>query len=168
MRRTPMKRTAFKSKRPAHQPNVEREPRPIAATVILHRGVISMCDDTVRAAPKEKAYRDPALLEMARDRRCLLLAVGNCEGLGSQTTVACHENQGKGLGIKAPDHRSVWGCAACHRWYDESGSPRAEKRRAFEMAYDRQRAMWLRVATDPSEPERFRRAAARALVEGKE
>lgn len=112
---------------------------------------------------KEEAQRNPTLLAMARGRRCLLLAVEGCHGASGHSTVACHQNEGKGMAQKRPDPMSVWGCAPCHRWLDQSGSPRAEKRRAFDAAHVRQVAEWRKVATDPTEPERFRRAARWAL-----
>ncbi|MBY0241827.1 MAG: DUF1364 domain-containing protein, partial [Burkholderiaceae bacterium] len=34
-----------------------------------------------------------------------------------ETTVLCHSNflaDGKGMGLKAPDDRAAFGCAACH------------------------------------------------------
>jgi hypothetical protein len=67
------------------------------------------------------------------------------------------------MALKQSDEYSVWGCAACHDWYDRSGAPRAEKRRAFMAAHLRQVQAWRVIASDPSEPERFRKAAAWAL-----
>lgn len=112
---------------------------------------------------KEEAQRNPTLLAMARGRRCLLLAVEGCHGATGHSTVACHQNEGKGMAQKRPDPMSAWGCGPCHHWLDRSGSPRAEKRRAFDAAHARQIAEWRKVAADPGEPERFRRAARWAL-----
>lgn len=111
---------------------------------------------------KDEPYRDPALLDMAQGRPCLLLVPGCCNHR-LDTTVACHENQDKGMGTKRPDDRSVWGCVACHRWYDQSGAPREQKRATFDAGMGRQVFAWQVVAADPSEPARFRRAAQRAL-----
>ena len=121
---------------------------------------------TTEARHKVTAHRYPILLEMAEGRPCLLLAVTSCQALNSETTVACHSNlgiHGKAKGRKADDEYSVWGCAACHEWYDRSGAPRAEKRRAFMGAHSRQVLHWRYIATDPAEPPRFQRAALWAL-----
>lgn len=129
----------------------------------LHRGTYT--GTTAAAVPKSQPYRDPVLLEMQRARACKLLAVSNCLELRGDrsTTVACHENQGKGMGIKAGDERTVGGCWQCHCWYDTGTSPRLEKRRAFMAAHLRQVLEWRLIAQDPTEPERFRAAARRAL-----
>lgn len=117
---------------------------------------------TTPAAPKMRPLRDQALRDMAQGRPCLLLVPACCNAR-QDTTCTCHENQGKGMGLKQSDERSAWGCVACHRWYDQSGAPREHKRAVFEAALQRQIQAWIVVAADPSEPQRFRRAAARAL-----
>ena len=136
----------------------EREPKP------LHRlertGVYA--GGTTGPAPKTEPHRDRALLDMARGRPCLLMVPGCCNHR-QDTTVACHENQGKGMALKQSDERSVWGCASCHGWYDRSGAPREQKRAAFEAAHQGQIMAWRAVAANPDEPLRFRRAAQRAL-----
>ena len=118
---------------------------------------------TAAAAPKSAPYRDLMLLQMQHGRPCKLLAVADCLLSDGSTTVACHENQGKGMGSKVSDERSAGGCYRCHCWYDQSGAPRAEKRRMFMAAHLRQVLEWRRIAADPAEPERFRNAARRAL-----
>lgn len=120
---------------------------------------------TVTPVPKSETKRNSTLLEMARGRECLLLCVAHCHGPGmrSETTVACHRNEGKGMALKQSDAMTCWGCAACHEWYDRSGAPKAEKRRAFMAAHLRQVLEWRRIASDPAEPARFRNAARWAL-----
>lgn len=120
---------------------------------------------TTTPAPKPQTYRDPVLLEMQRGRPCKFLAVEACETTRGESTVAAHENQGKGMGIKASDAKSAGGCWPCHSWYDQGTAPRAEKRRAFMAAHLRQVLEWRAIVADPSEPERYRRAAQRALEE---
>lgn len=129
----------------------------------LHKGTYA--GGTTAAAPKPEAYRDLMLMQMARGRPCLLLAVDSCFRLkhDHSTTVACHRNEGKGMGRKQSDEQSAWGCYHCHLWYDSSGAPREEKRRAFTAAHERQVLAWQLIATDQTEPERFRKAAQRAL-----
>ncbi len=67
------------------------------------------------------------------------------------------------MAAKVSDAYTCWGCAACHEWYDRSGAPRAEKRRMFMVAHLRQVETWRVIATSPTEPERYRRAALWAL-----
>jgi hypothetical protein len=117
---------------------------------------------TAGAVPKTEAKRNPALLEMAQGRECMLRVPGVCTG-DTATTVACHQNEGKGMGQKQSDARSCWGCMACHRWYDQSGAKREVKRARFQLALLDQCIEYRRIASDPGEPVRFRKAAAWAL-----
>lgn len=138
----------------------------LAALCVPSRSLrASVYGGSTTPAPKDEPYRDDVLLLMAKDRPCLFLIPGICNHR-LDTTVAAHENQGKGMGIKAPDNRSVWGCAACHiGWYDQGSAPREHKREAFAEAFQRQMRAWRQVAMDAGEPARFRRAAQRALDE---
>ena len=161
-----LRRSQFRRKPLLHEPSREKEPRPLAKP---ERWIASSpVADSVVAVPKDAPGRNQALLDMAQGRRCLLLAVEACETTRGLSTVACHRNEGKGLSLKQSDERSAWGCAPCHRWLDQSGSPRAEKRRAFDAAHILQVAEWRRIEQDQSEPERFRKAARWALdrIEG--
>lgn len=115
--------------------------------------------------PKPEPYRDPALLDMARGRPCLLLVPGVCNAR-IDTTVAAHSNlaeHGKGGARKADDVFSVWACFACHTWLDQGQAQARQKRFAFMGAHSRQVLAWREVASDPTEPPRFRAAALRAL-----
>jgi hypothetical protein len=52
----------------------------------------------------------------ARNQDCQLQILGICNG-DPATTVLCHSNQlvdGKGMGLKAPDHAACFGCSSCH------------------------------------------------------
>ena len=161
-----LRRSPFRRRPPLHEPSREREPRPMAKP---ERWIASSpVADSVVAVPKPESGRNRALLDMAQGRRCLLLAVEGCEGASGLSTVACPRSDGKGMAQKQSDERSAWGCAPCHRWLDQSGSPRDEKRRAFDAAHIRQIAEWRRIEQDQSEPERFRKAARWALdrIEG--
>lgn len=114
---------------------------------------------------KSQAYRDPALLEMARGRPCLLMLPAVCTHRVDQT-VACHSNlsiHGKAGARKADDCYVVFGCAACHFWLDFGKASAAHKERAFMEAHARQVLAWRLIACDSKEPERFRRAARSAL-----
>lgn len=48
----------------------------------------------------------------ARDQECTIRIPGGCN-YRTDTTVLCHEN-GAGMGMKHPDTRAAYGCAACH------------------------------------------------------
>jgi len=113
--------------------------------------------------------RDKNLLELAKGERCLLMAVDNCLLDDGTTTVACHSNfleHGKGRGLKASDAYTVWGCHVCHEWLDFGGAPKAEKRRAFDAAHERQVSEWRDIANDPLLAKAWKKEAAHgALVE---
>lgn len=121
--------------------------------------------DGVVAQPKSVALRNPALLEMARGRQCLLQAPYTMSH-DPATTVACHGNShkfGKAKGRKAQDFYSAWGCFECHSWLDSSGAASDEKERVFHLAMFRQMLAWEQIAASEVEPQRFRRAAEWAL-----
>ncbi|WP_157667764.1 nuclease domain-containing protein [Comamonas serinivorans] len=114
---------------------------------------------------KEEAHRNRALLDMARERPCLMRVKGVCRN-GMQTTVAAHSNQakhGKGAMRKANDEWSVWACYPCHVWLDQGMASREAKRKAFDEAHARQVRAWEKVAADPSEKAQSREAARWAL-----
>lgn len=175
MKRTPLKRTPFKRK---HEPPVKREPHPMFAPADGDMALIAPAAPRIQslrkgsygpakitAAPKSEAKRNPALLEMAQGRRCLLRVPDVCTG-DTATTVAAHSNfaeHGKSGARKADDCYSVWGCAACHRWLDAGTAPREVKRARFTLAHLDQVVEWRHVALDMGEPARFRRAAQWAL-----
>lgn len=115
--------------------------------------------------PKSEPYRDPALLEMARGRPCLLMVPAVCNHR-TDTTVAAHSNSqahGKGMGRKADDCYVVDACNACHHWLDFGKAAAAQRDMAFQLGHARQILSWRLIAMDPNEPARFRRAAQRAL-----
>jgi hypothetical protein len=141
-----------------------------AKRIANQRKGLTICEGTyaggTRAtAPKTAPYRDPALLEMARGRPCLLCQPGFCRCTPG-TVVACHSNlsiHGKAKGRKADDLYTVWGGAEAHRALDQGKESREAKEARFMAAHLRQVEAWRVVAADPNEPRRFRRAAQRAL-----
>jgi len=144
----------------------QREKDARRATLARTRGrAASMGPATTMPAPKDVPGRNPVVLEMAHGRPCLLMAVPDCRGLrdDNSTTVACHQNEGKGMATKRPDQYSVWGCVACHSWLDQSGAPRDTKRARFLSAHVRQVDHWRHIATSPAEPVRYRNGARWAL-----
>ncbi len=130
----------------------------------LHRGTYA--GGTVAAAPKPVPWRCQTLLDMARDRPCLLLVPGICN-YRTDTTVAAHSNWtehgGKAGARKADDCYSAWACYACHTWLDAGRASADRKRAAFLAAHPLQVLAWRQIATDPTEPARYRRAALAAL-----
>ena len=115
------------------------------------------------AYPKSPRKENPHLLAMAKGKPCLLMCVERCQLDYGQTTVAAHQNEGKGKGVKRHDYMSVWGCEPCHTWYDQSGAPLAEKRRAFNAAHARQVEEWRKIAESPTAKHADRLAALWAL-----
>lgn len=130
----------------------------------IHRGTYA--GGTTGPAPKSEAWRDPVLLEMARGRPCLLMVPAICSHR-VDTVVAAHSNQsihGKAGARKADDCYSAWACACCHVWLDQGKASAEVREDAFATAHARQVLAWRLIAVDPKEPERFRKAAQRALA----
>jgi hypothetical protein len=118
-----------------------------------------------KAVPKSEPKRNRALLDMANGRECLLCPVGQCRCTPG-SVVACHSNlsiHGKAGARKADDQYTVWGGDFAHRWLDQSGATFLQKEAAFMTAHLRQVLWWRAIASDPSEPARFRKAALWAL-----
>lgn len=155
------------SREQLEQKRAERKQVNIAALLLppntLHKGVMA-ANDAVKPAPKTKAARCPALLEMAERKPCLLQVKDVCNGR-TDTTVACHSNQaihGKAGARKADDCYTVWGCVACHAWLDQGKAMASHKEAVFRQAHARQVECWKLIASI-REPERFRKAAQWAL-----
>jgi hypothetical protein len=131
----------------------------------LHRGTYA--GGTAAADPKSEPYRDPVLLEMARGRFCLLDDPVICDHARQpEDTVAAHSNlgrHGKAGARKADDCYSAWLCFCAHSWLDQGKASAQEKERRFVLAHANQVMAWRLIAMDPGEPERFRKAAQRAL-----
>lgn len=70
-------------------------------------------------------YRNKKLLELAKGRACI-----EC-GRQDETVVAAHSNEGKGMGIKAPDHTIMFLCHRCHIEYDCGRLMTREEKREF-------------------------------------
>jgi hypothetical protein len=147
--------------------NAERRQRNMAVLLSSRGRQAVMGGQTREAKPKTEAYRDPVLLEMARNRPCLVDDPVICDhSQQPQDTVAAHSNlgiHGKAGARKADDCYSVWSCFCAHSWLDQGKASAAEKERRFMLAHMRQVLAWRLIAMDPQEPERFRKAARRAL-----
>jgi hypothetical protein len=107
----------------------------------------------VKSYLKEPRLENPHLLLMARSelRPCLLQVPGVCtHAPGAEVwCCACHGNAAeynKGLGMKAHDFFSVWGCARAHNWLDSSYVASGEERQqAFREALPRQIVQWAKM-----------------------
>lgn len=124
----------------------------------------SPAGEAPQAQPKTEAMRNPALLEMARGRPCLMLIPGHTHD--PQTTVSAHSNwaeHGKAGARKADEPYSAWACVQCHQWLDQGKASAEEKKAVWLAAHRRQVDHWRAIASDPSEPARYRKAAQWAL-----
>jgi hypothetical protein len=145
------------------KPRPERQP-------IVHKPLVrpvnaGRCDGVNAACPKPVEHRNPALLAMARGKRCLLQVPGVCN-CDPRTTVAAHSNwsiHGKSGARKADDMYVVNSCSACHSWLDQGSAPKAEKLAVFMRAHLDQVLEWRRIVGDMSYTPRERKAAHWAL-----
>lgn len=99
---------------------------------------------------KSLRKQNPALLNLARGRSCLMQITPGCLGKDGRTTIAAHSGQlrrGKGRGMKAHDHYSVWACCICHDWYDRGDASKAEKQEFFDAAMHGQVREWVKIAS---------------------
>lgn len=106
--------------------------------------------------PPKTIYRNQELLDLAAGEECLLRVPTYCQG-GTETTVACHSNQGrdgKGKGIKAHDWAIAFGCAGCHFFIDQSTAPREAKLSYFIPGLRLTRLRIMALGKWPEEAER--------------
>lgn len=123
-RGTPMKRTPFKSKRPVHQPAVEREPRPMATFVHakpLSRGTY------VGALPGIEQPKENVVRSEAYRRLVAALPCSWCER--EVPCQAAHPNHGKGMAIKTDDRRCFPLCPSCHADFDQGTTATRDAKR---------------------------------------
>lgn len=80
---------------------------PLKRTTPLKRGTSRL---------KSRGPKMTPIRRSARGEECTIRLPGVCN-FNPETTVLCHSNlleDGKGKGIKAPDHKAAYGCSACH------------------------------------------------------
>jgi hypothetical protein len=73
----------------------------------------------------------------ARGEECTLRFPGICNR-NPETTAWCHSNRledGKGMGLKAPDEEGCYGCSDCHVWLDGGYAGRMS-REAVDARFD--------------------------------
>lgn len=80
---------------------------PLQRTTFKSKGSTRMKSSKPKMTPIRKA---------ARGEDCTLLIPGVCN-FNPETVVLCHSNvleDGKGMGLKAPDTEACFGCSSCH------------------------------------------------------
>lgn len=108
---------------------------PLHAKKPMARGSTTLTRSTIKKrAPKKRPGHNQAMLDACRGQHCYLrLPRGVCRD-DVATTVPAHENQGKGMGLKVPDERTVPACYWCHYEYDQGKLFTREEKRAFFIA----------------------------------
>ena len=139
MRRTPLKRTPFKTKPPAWLPREERTRAPLQP--------IRVPAPSVQRQFTPVSKMDPLRSEQYRR----FVASFPCFWCGLAGSSQCaHANQGKGMAMKVCDRRSFPLCFRCHSDFDQSRGLTRDERRAKEVEYvDRMQAL----ARDAGRPE---------------
>ena len=130
MRRTPMKRTPFKSKAPAIA-QYERAPRALLKVDPSRFRLPAPITDVATPIEKTEYVRSKKLREAYR-----LIACQAC-GADDGTVVCAHANEGifgKGMAIKASDDRAASLCFICHGRLDQGSDMTRDERRAFWLA----------------------------------
>lgn len=163
MKRTPMKRTAFKRKTRADAPTAEREPKPLAKAT----RTATYAGQTTGSINKKPHTVNHNLRNLAKGEVCTGLLYGGYCHCDPETTVWAHTNSqadAKGTGYKAHDHLGMFLGIDCHSWLD-AGKGTAEEKAAFVAgAQARTRDRLAEIAGSPTlKP--WRREAARWTLE---
>ncbi|TGN96110.1 DUF1364 family protein [Burkholderia sp. USMB20] len=84
-----------------------------------------------------ESEHDARYLAACRRNQCYLRWPGcMANGVEGDTVVPAHENQGKGMGMKAPDERTIPACFSCHSRLDQGmQDTREQKRRRWDAGY---------------------------------
>lgn len=130
--------------------------KPLQRSRPMSRGATTLQRSSFkRSTPKKRQGHDKTMRDACRGEPCYLAIPGICRG-AIDSVVPCHANwaeYGKGMGIKAADRFTVPGCLACHHWLDQGSAPRADKKNAWEAAYqawDAVRANKINQKTNPA------------------
>lgn len=98
VRKTPMKRAGIKA---------SASPGLLRVTAVQFKP---------RARMKASRPKSTPIRKSARGEDCTLMIPGVCNR-DPETVVLCHSNRledGKGMGLKAPDKEGAYGCSCCH------------------------------------------------------
>lgn len=176
-RSTPMKRSGFIAHRaglPVMRDGTAADPEKFGVVTVdaikpLRRGTYAGSTSGTSIAKKPR-LENPHLLLMARNqpRECLLrIPTAHVRSLSGMECCACHGNGtewNKGMGVKAHDFFTVWGCARCHSWLDSSYSAGGSERdQAFRRALRWQIVAWALIANSPGDDPKDTAAARWAL-----
>ena len=129
-RKTPMGRgTGFKA--------------PVAGAGLLRVAAVQARAREQKPRKPLKAFRPvmTPIRKSARGEACTLRFLGICN-CNPETTAWCHSNRladGKGIGLKAPDHEGCYGCSDCHAWLDGGYAGKAP-RETVDARFDAARA----------------------------
>lgn len=80
------------------------------------RSAISPSKPKKRSRMRASRPKSSPIRQSARNEECTIRLPMVCN-FDTATTVLCHSNEladGKGMGLKAPDHMAAYGCSACH------------------------------------------------------
>lgn len=138
-RRTPMRQTGFSrasSKTPAAGAGLLRVAAVQAKMRDREAKPVKPRKQMKSSRPKMTPIR-----ASARGQDCTLRFPGICNR-NPETTAWCHSNRledGKGMGLKAPDHHGCYGCSDCHAWLDGGYAGRVA-REVVDARFDAARA----------------------------
>jgi hypothetical protein len=134
MRRSPLKRTPFKSKPPVYPPREEREILPLRP--IRVEGIATGPRIVFAPQHKFRYVRNAKLIEAYRLIPCQFEGCGfwaKGEIVGAHSNAAIH---GKGKGIKASDQFAASACPRCHFELDQGKTwTEAERREKWWAAH---------------------------------
>lgn len=165
LRRTPLKRTGFKPRKPAREPAMRREDRPRAALTPATRPATYA--GATAALPKDPHTVNPHLRNLARGEACTGHRYGGYCHCDPATTVWAHTNSladAKGMAYKASDHLGAFLGYDCHAWIDQGTGTADEKAAFMAAAQERTRDRLREIAASPA-VKPWRREAARWALE---
>lgn len=135
MRSAPLKRTTG-----LKQGGELKRKTPLARTCGLKQGSEIARTPMKKSRPKRRPQAERRYADACRGEPCYLLIPG-APAHPVESVVPCHSNQqkdGKGMGLKASDEKTVPGCAWCHHQLDQGTLlAKGERREYFDDAYRR-------------------------------
>ena len=128
MKRTPIQRRTPLRSKPKHQPDVQREPKPMALVPsrALHRAVMGGGTSGV-PIQKQEPQQHAGYMNAVRDLGYCMRCKRSCR------PQFCHRDMGKGVGMKTDCREGLPGCEECHWLVGTSGYFTKAERRAVEL-----------------------------------